>query len=77
MLMVCGEALLDVFAAGETRTGLTLDANVGGSRLSVTLPLMRIRLTSVTDVKKNNTHSVLTTSIPSTHSWHPDNIQIY
>ena len=32
MLMICGEALLDVFQGEETRTGMTLDANVGGSR---------------------------------------------
>ena len=35
MMMVCGEALLDVFAAAETRTGMTLDANVGGSPFNV------------------------------------------
>lgn len=42
MIMVCGEALLDVFAAGETRTGLTLDANVGGSPLNVAVGLARL-----------------------------------
>ncbi|MEQ1685934.1 MAG: carbohydrate kinase [Burkholderiaceae bacterium] len=42
MMMVCGEALLDVFAAGETRTGLTLDANVGGSPLNVAVGLARL-----------------------------------
>lgn len=42
MLMVCGEALLDVFAAGETRTGLTLDAVVGGSPLNVAVGLARL-----------------------------------
>ena len=42
MLMVCGEALLDVFAAGETRTGLTLDANVGGSPFNVAVGLARL-----------------------------------
>ena len=42
MLLVCGEALLDVFAAGETRTGLTLDANVGGSPFNVAVGLARL-----------------------------------
>jgi fructokinase len=42
MMMVCGEALLDVFAAGETRTGLTLDANVGGSPFNVAVGLVRM-----------------------------------
>ena len=42
MMMVCGEALLDVFAAGETRTGLTLDANVGGSPFNVAVGLARL-----------------------------------
>jgi len=42
MMMVCGEALLDVFAAAETRTGLTLDANVGGSPFNVVVGLARL-----------------------------------
>ena len=42
MILVCGEALLDVFAAAETRTGLTLDANVGGSPLNVAVGLARL-----------------------------------
>ena len=42
MMMVCGEALLDVFAAGETRTGLTFDANVGGSPFNVAVGLARL-----------------------------------
>ena len=42
MMMVCGEALLDVFAAGETRTGMTLDANVGGSPFNVAVGLARL-----------------------------------
>jgi len=42
MILVCGEALLDVFAAGETRTGLTLDANVGGSPFNVAVGLARL-----------------------------------
>jgi fructokinase len=42
MMLVCGEALLDVFAAGETRTGITLDANVGGSPFNVAVGLARL-----------------------------------
>ena len=42
MMMVCGEALLDVFAAAETRTGMTLDANVGGSPFNVAVGLARL-----------------------------------
>jgi len=42
MMLVCGEALLDVFAAGETRTGMTLDAHVGGSPLNVAVGLARL-----------------------------------
>lgn len=42
MLMVCGEALFDVFAAAETRTGLALDANVGGSPFNVAVGLARL-----------------------------------
>ena len=42
MLMVCGEALLDVFAAGETSTGLALDARVGGSPFNLAVGLARL-----------------------------------
>jgi len=42
MLLVCGEALMDVFSAGETPTGLTLDARVGGSPLNVAVGLARL-----------------------------------
>jgi fructokinase len=42
MMMVCGEALFDVFAASETRTGMTLDANVGGSPFNVAVGLARL-----------------------------------
>ena len=42
MLMVCGEALLDVFAAGETSTGMTLDAKVGGSPFNLAVGLARL-----------------------------------
>jgi hypothetical protein len=31
MIVVCGEALMDVFAAGDTAAGTALDARIGGS----------------------------------------------
>lgn len=42
MFVVCGEALFDVFGAGETPTGLRLDARVGGSPFNVALGLARM-----------------------------------
>lgn len=42
MIMVCGEALMDVFMAGETPTGMTLDARIGGSPFNVALGLARL-----------------------------------
>lgn len=42
MFVVCGEALFDVFAAGETTTGMTLDARIGGSPFNVALGLRRL-----------------------------------
>jgi fructokinase len=42
MVVVCGEALMDVFAAGSTATGLTLDARIGGSPLNVAIGLRRL-----------------------------------
>ena len=42
MLMVCGEALLDVFAAGDTPTGMTLEARVGGSPFNLAVGLARL-----------------------------------
>ena len=30
MFMVCGEALLDVFSAGSTSTGISFDGRIGG-----------------------------------------------
>jgi len=42
MLMICGEALLDVFQGDETRTGLVLDANVGGSPFNLAVGLARL-----------------------------------
>lgn len=43
MFLVCGEALMDVFAAGETATGVALDARVGGSPFNVAIGLARMR----------------------------------
>ena len=42
MLMICGEALLDVFQGDETRTGMVLDANVGGSPFNLAVGLARL-----------------------------------
>jgi len=42
MLMICGEALLDVFQGEETRTGMALDANVGGSPFNLAVGLARL-----------------------------------
>jgi fructokinase len=42
MIVVCGEALLDVFNTGETRTGLSLEANVGGSPFNLAMGLARL-----------------------------------
>jgi fructokinase len=42
MLVVCGEALMDVFVAGETATGVALDARVGGSPFNVAVGLARL-----------------------------------
>jgi fructokinase len=42
MIVVSGEALMDVFAAGETPTGLMLDARIGGSPLNVAIGLRRM-----------------------------------
>ena len=42
MILVCGEALLDVFAAEPTRNGLMLQANVGGSPFNVAVGLARM-----------------------------------
>jgi fructokinase len=43
VIVVCGEALMDVFAAGETATGLMLDARVGGSPFNVAVALARMK----------------------------------
>jgi fructokinase len=42
MFVVCGEALMDVFAAGDTATGMTLDARVGGSPFNAAVGLARL-----------------------------------
>lgn len=42
MLVVCGEALMDVFAVGETPTGVSMDARIGGSPFNVALGLARL-----------------------------------
>ena len=42
MLMICGEALLDVFQGEATRTGMALDANVGGSPFNLAVGLARL-----------------------------------
>jgi fructokinase len=42
MIVVCGEALMDVFDAGRTATGQALDARIGGSPYNVALGLARL-----------------------------------
>jgi fructokinase len=42
MIIVSGEALMDVFPARPTATGLTLDARIGGSPLNVAIGLSRL-----------------------------------
>jgi fructokinase len=42
MIVVSGEALMDVFAAGSTATGVMLDARIGGSPLNVATGLARL-----------------------------------
>ena len=42
MIVVSGEALMDVFAAGDTPTGVALDARIGGSPLNVAIGLARL-----------------------------------
>jgi fructokinase len=42
MFVVCGEALMDVFAIGDTPTGVALDARIGGSPLNVAIGLARL-----------------------------------
>jgi len=42
MFVVCGEALMDVFAAGDTACGVALDARVGGSPFNTAVGLARL-----------------------------------
>ena len=42
MFLVCGEALMDVFAVSDTATGVNLDARVGGSPFNVAVGLARL-----------------------------------
>ena len=42
MFVVCGEVLMDVFATGETPTGLAFDARIGGSPFNVAMGLARL-----------------------------------
>lgn len=42
MFVICGEALFDVFATGDTPTGLSLDARIGGSPYNVAMGLARL-----------------------------------
>jgi fructokinase len=42
MFVVCGEALFDVFAAGDTPGGMALDGRIGGSPFNVALGLARL-----------------------------------
>lgn len=42
MFVVCGEALFDVFAAGDTAAGLAMDARLGGSPFNVAVGLARL-----------------------------------
>lgn len=42
MFIVCGEALMDVFAAGDTASGMALDARVGGSPFNTAVGLARL-----------------------------------
>jgi fructokinase len=42
MIVVCGEALMDVFDVGATATGHSLDARIGGSPYNVALGLARL-----------------------------------
>jgi fructokinase len=42
MIVVSGEALMDVFAAGSTPAGVMLDARIGGSPLNVATGLARL-----------------------------------
>lgn len=42
MFMVCGEALFDMFATGDTPAGMAFDGRIGGSPFNVALGLARL-----------------------------------
>jgi len=42
MVVVCGEALMDVFALADTATGMALEARIGGSPFNVAVGLARL-----------------------------------
>lgn len=42
MILSCGEALYDLFPSGETVTGFTFDARIGGSPFNVAIGLARL-----------------------------------
>ncbi len=42
MIVVCGEALIDVFGGADSAHGLLLDARIGGSPLNVAIGLARL-----------------------------------
>jgi len=41
-VVVCGEALMDVFALADTATGMALEARIGGSPFNVAVGLARL-----------------------------------
>ncbi len=43
MIVVCGEALMDVYPGEDTATGMSLDARMGGSPFNVAVGLARMR----------------------------------
>lgn len=43
MIVVAGEALMDVFVTGDTAEGVALDARIGGSPFNVAIGLARLR----------------------------------
>ncbi|HEU5293382.1 MAG TPA: carbohydrate kinase [Burkholderiaceae bacterium] len=43
MIVVCGEALMDVFVTQDTPAGVAMDARIGGSPLNVAIGLARLR----------------------------------
>ncbi len=47
MIVVCGEALMDVFGSGDTSSGMTLDARVGGSPFNVAVLAQPVVLASL------------------------------